>query len=203
MSKKLHPAAKVIIPLALSFTAVGYLEAFGAPRWLVVTLLGILATAIPFVVFFLILAESGWRDLSQAFPGAPTFRGPWHTCRTAVMSRFGLGDPEHPRRKVRFSFIVRVGADANAVHIAAPAVVGWLLPRISIRWTAMAATRHFDASGWVTPPSEPGTLFQMMYDPGYRGHFVELEVAEPKYFLQLPAEPLKQALRERSPEARA
>jgi hypothetical protein len=103
------------------------------------------------------------------------------------MSSVSLDDPKHVRRRVRLNFILRIASDEEALYLAAPAIVGLLLPPIRIPWSEFSAARFFDASGWVRPPSEPGTFFQLFYDPGYTGKFVELEISEPKYFLQLPA----------------
>jgi hypothetical protein len=87
-----------------------------------------------------------------------------------------------------------VGSDEHALRISAPAIAGLLFPPIRIPWPAIASARMFDASGWIKPPSAPGTVFQAMYDPGYTGTFVEIEIAEPRYFLQLPANLLTAAI---------
>ena len=196
MDRKPAPdIAKVVIPLALGVWLVG-IFAFrtGVPDWAKVTIAFAMAALIAFVVGFLILGQSGWRQLARAYPANPPLSGPWTVCPTAVMSQVSVEDPQHARRRVRLNFILRTGCDANALHISAPALVSALLPPIRIPWSAIARARYFDAPGWIVPASNPGTLLQVAYDPGYKGKFLEIEIAQPNYFLQLPADLLTQAM---------
>jgi hypothetical protein len=59
-------------------------------------------------------------------------------------------------------------------------------PALRIPWSDVVSARTYEATGWVTPGSQPGTVFQAAYDPNYRGPFVELEVGYPPVYLQLP-----------------
>jgi hypothetical protein len=186
--------AKVVIPLAIGLWLVG-IFAFrpGVPGWAKVAIAFAMAAAILFVVGFLFIGQSGWRKLAQAYPAKPPLPASWTVCPTAIMSQVSVEDPEHVRRRVRLNFILRTGCDANALYISARPIVSALLPTIRIPWSAIASARFFAAPGW-TPTSNPGTLVQLTYDPGYKGRFVEIEIGEPHYFLQLPADLLSQAI---------
>jgi hypothetical protein len=195
LNKQPDHIAKTVITLALGMWVVGIIMTRpGFPSWLHGPIAIAMGATIVFVVGFLILGESGWRDLSRAYPGDRGFRGPWRTCRSAVMAAVSLDDPHYVRRRVRLSFILRIGADERALHLSGPVIVRLLLPPISIPWPEIAKARFFEGPGWTTAPSEPGALVQAMYDPGYSGEFVELEIAQPNYFLQLPVALLKEAL---------
>ena len=58
----------------------------------------------------------------------------------------------------------------------------------------MTTARTYEAPGWFTPASEPGTILQVGYDPNYTGTFVELAIGDPPVFIQLPAELLGEAM---------
>jgi hypothetical protein len=187
--------ARFIIPAAIGLWLVSILVfSDRVPGWLQVAAGLAMFLFIAWLVAFLILRQSGWHDLARAYPARPPLAGAWHTCRTAVMAGVSLDSPEYERRKVRFNFIVRVGADDQALYVSALPILRPLLPPIRIPWPAMANARYFDAAGWVNAPPDPGALLQLTYDPGYKGQFVEIEIREPKIFLQLPTHLLAGAL---------
>jgi hypothetical protein len=187
--------AKFIIPAAIGLWLVSILVfSDRVPGWVEVAAGLAMILFIAWLVAFLILRQSGWHDLARAYPARPPLAGTWQTCRTAVMAGVSLDSPEYERRKVRFNFIVRVGCDDQALYVSALPILRPLLPPMRIPWSAMANARYFDASGWVNAPRDPGALLQLTYDPGYKGQFVEIEVTQPKIFLQLPAHLLAEAL---------
>lgn len=195
MNRKPSPdIAKVVIPLVIGLWLVAiFVFRPGVPGWAQTAIAFAMAAVIVFVVAFLLLGQSGWRQLAHAYPAKPPLAGSWMVCPTAVMSQVSVDDLEHVRRRVRLNFILRTGCDENALYFSAPVIVSALLPPIRIPWSAIAKARFFDAPGW-TPTSNPGALVQLTYDPGYKGKFLEIEIGEPNYFLQVPADLLTQAI---------
>jgi len=187
--------AKFIIPAAIGLWLVGSLVFDDqAPGWLQVVAGLAMLVFIAWLVAFLILRQSGWHELARAYPAKPPLAGTWQTCPSAVMAGVSLDSPDYERRKVRFNFIVRVGADDQALYISALPILRVLLPPMRIPWSAMANARYFDASGWVKAPRDTGALLQLTYDPGYKGQYLEIEITGPKFFVQLPAHLLAEAI---------
>jgi hypothetical protein len=142
--------------------------------------------AIPLLVAFLFVQKSGWRDLASAYPGGPRSPAGWNTCRTAIFSTVPMDHPAYRRSQVRFVFIVRVKSDAEALHVTTIAPFTLLLPPIRLPWSAIAGVRYFDPSGQDAYAPGAGPVFQLNYDPGYTGHFLEAQIRDPAAFIQLP-----------------
>ena len=188
--------AKFIIPAVLALWLVStLLTNKNVPGWLK-GLTGVaMGVAIVGLVGFLFLRQSGWRELARRYPAVPALAAErWRTCRTAVLSRVGLDQPAYERSKVRLSFILRVGSDDQALYLSAISFLRPLLPPLRLPWNAIARVRYFDPAGWVRQVRDRGALLQLTYDPGYTGHFVEIEVAEPTVFVQLPVALLTEAI---------
>jgi hypothetical protein len=188
--------AKFIIPAVLALWLVStLLTNKNVPGWLKGVAGVAMGVAIVGLVVFLFLRQSGWWELARRYPAVPALAAErWRTCRTAVLSRVGLDQPAYERSKVRLSFILRVGSDDQALYVSAISFLWPLLPPIRLPWNAIARVRYFDPAGWVRPTRDRGALLQLTYDPGYTGHFVEIEVAEPTVFVQLPAALLTEAI---------
>lgn len=184
--------AKVIIPLALAAWLGGVVVSReGVPAIFEVVYVAAFAIAIPAAVFYLI-GEAGWRALAKRHRAPVAFAGPWTPCRTGQMALVSVHHAEF--EKVRMRFIggsLRVATTAEALHLATMVsglpVLRWFFPALQIPWTAVAKAHAFEAPGWLRPASEPGTLLNVAYDPGYTGKFIEIEV-NPPVFIQLPAE---------------
>jgi hypothetical protein len=139
------------------------------------------------LIGYLLSSQSGWRRLARRYRAAPPFAGVWRRCRAAVMSTEALDSPGYRAHRVRLDFVLRVGVDAEALFVSAMPLFAPLFPPVRIPWQAIARVRYFDPSGWYSGPQRAsGFVFQLTYDPGYTGHFVEIEVAEPRTFLQVP-----------------
>jgi hypothetical protein len=196
MADRVSDNAKFIIPAAVALWLLATLVSRdGVPGWLK-GLAGVaMVVSIAGLVAFLFLRQSGWRELARRYPAVPALAADrWRTCRTAVLSRVGLDQPAYERSKVRLSFILRVGSDDQALYVSAISFLRALLPPLRLPWNAIARVRYFDPAGWVQPVRSPGALLQLTYDPGYTGHFVEIEVAEPTVFVQLPVALLTEAI---------
>jgi hypothetical protein len=193
--KHVEDNAKMIIPAAIGLWLVALLVFNNkVPGWLQVVAGLAIFLFIAWLVAFLFLRQSGWHQLARKYPANPPLAGTWKTCPSAVMAAVSLDSPEYERHKVRLNFIVRVGSNDEALYVSTLPILRALLPPMRIPWSAMTSARYFDASGWVKAPRDPGTLLQLTYDPGYKGQFVEIEIAEPKIFLQIPAHLLIEAI---------
>ncbi len=184
--------AKVIIPLALAAWLGGILVfRGGVPAVIEVAFVVAFAVTVPVVVFYLI-GETGWRALAKRYRESVPFSGDWQACATGQMALVGVDHPEF--RKVKMRFIggsLRVATTTEALHLTTMVsglpVLRWFFPSLQIPWTAVSKAHAFEAPGWFTPPSEPGTLLQVAYDPNYTGKFIEMEMGDPTVFVQLPA----------------
>ncbi len=180
--------AKFVIPTAIAFWLAGIVVfREGVPSWVQVVAGVTMAAGIAGLVGFLLLRQSGWGELVRRFPAGGEKPRAWHTCPSAVMATVSMDSPDYVRSRVRLNFVLRAAADESALHLSTVPPFSLLLPPIRIPWSAVKSVRHFDASGWIAPASEPGMIFQLSYDPGYRGKFMEIEIAQPHCFLQLPA----------------
>jgi hypothetical protein len=191
MAQKKLDNSRIILPLVAAVLVLASLIQAG-----LVPALGWVAfpPAALFVIGYLFVKQTGWRELARKYPASPPLRGPWNTCPTAVMATVELGGAEYERRKVRLNFIVRVGVDDQALYVSAMWFFAPLLPPIRLPWSAIARVRYFDPSGWYKYTPNPGMVFQLNYDPGYAGQFAEIQIAEPTAFLQLPAGLLSEAI---------
>jgi len=186
--KPLGDIAKFVIPAAIAFwlaEIVVFRE--GVPSWVQVVAGVAMVAGVAGLVGFLLLRQSGWAELARRFPAGDEKPRAWRTCPSAVMATVSMDSPDYVRRRVRLNFVLRAAADEIALHLSTAPPFSLLLPPMRIPWSAVKSLRHFDASGWIAPASEQGTFFQLSYDPGYRGKFMEIEIAEPRCFLQLPA----------------
>lgn len=184
--------AKVIIPLAVA-AWLGGIVVFrkGVPAIFEVLFVVGFAIAIPVVVFHLI-GEAGWRALARRYRAPAPFSGAWKACATGQMALVSVDHPEFHKVKMRFvGGSLRVATTAEALHLSTMVsglpVFRWFFPSLQIPWTAVSKAHAFEAPGWFTPASEPGTLLQVAYDPNYTGKFIEMEVGDAPVFIQLPA----------------
>ena len=184
--------AKVIIPLAIA-AWLGGLVVFreGVPAIFEVVFVVGFAIAIPAVVFYLI-AEAGWRALAKGHRATAPFEGAWQGCATGQMALVGVDHPEFHKVKMRFvGGSLRVATTADALHLSTMVsglpVFRWFFPALRIPWSAVSKAHAFEAPGWFTPASAPGTVLQVAYDPNYTGKFIEMEVGDAPVFIQLPA----------------
>jgi hypothetical protein len=195
MAKKRIDNATFILPLILGVALVGILVQYGIlAAWMETLAYITLGATIPFLIGYLFVRQSGWRDLARKYPADPALAGEWKTCRTAILSTEGLDSPDYKSHKVVLIFIVRIDADDQALYVSAKWFFSLLLPPMRIPWSAIARVKYFDPSGWSNYNPQPGFLFQLNYDPGYKEQFVEIQVAEPTTFLQLPVGLLKDAI---------
>ena len=185
--------AKVIIPLVLA-AWLGDILVFreGVPAVFEVVYVAAFAIAVPVVVFFLI-GEAGWRALAKRYRASVLFAGTWTLCPTGQMALVSVDHPEFHKVKMRFvGGCLRVATTADALHlttlVSGLPVLRWFFPTLQIPWAAVSKAHAFEAPGWFTPASEPGTLLQVAHDPNYTGKFIEMEVGDPSVFIQLPAE---------------
>ena len=185
--------AKVIIPLALAAWLAGMLVfREGVPAVFEVVFVAAFAIAVPAVVFYLI-GEAGWRALAKRYRASVPFSGDWQACATGQMALVSVDHPEFHKVKMRFiGGSLRVAPTADALHLTTMfsglPVLRWFFPSLQIPWAAVTKAHAFEAPGWFSPASEPGTLLQVAYDPNYTGKFIEMEVGDPSVFIQLPAE---------------
>ena len=191
--------AKVIIPLALA-AWLGGIVVFreGVPAVFEVAYVVAFAIAVPVTVFYLI-GEAGWRALSKRYRASVRFAGTWKLCPTGQMALVSVDHPEFHKVKMRFvGGSLRVATTADALHlttmISGLPVLRWFFPALQIPWSAVSKAHAFEAPGWFSPASEPGTLLQVAYDPNYTGKFIEMELGDPSVFVQLPAEILGESV---------
>jgi len=185
--------AKFIIPLALA-AWLGAIVVFreGVPVAFRVLFVAAFAIAVPLTVFYLI-GESGWRALARRYRASVPFSGDWQSCATGQMALVSVDHPAFHKVKMRFvGGSLRVASSPDALHLATmfsglPLLRGFF-PSLHIPWSAVSKAHAFEAPGWFTPASEPGTLLQVAYDPNYTGKFIEMEVGDAPVFIQLPAE---------------
>jgi len=191
--------AKFVIPAVFAFMLLSMIDLDGVPAWLMFAggVAGVVLIAS--LVGFLILRQTGWPELARRYPAHGAHAGVWRTCRTAVMSAVSRDSPDYRRRKMLLFFLLRVGSDERALHLSVPALLSRLLPPLRIPWAAVANVHHFDASGRPGAQIEAGSLFNYMYDPGYTGSFLEIEIAEPTCFVQVPAHLFSEMPRSGSP----
>jgi len=183
--------ARVIIPFAVGAWLLFILVfTTGAPAVVEAAVIVAFAVATPAIVLFL-LGEAGWRSLSKKFKATEPFAGQWQLCPTGHMAKVSVDDPRYQRIKARFLSVLKVGVDHEALHLSTLGsgwpVLSWFFPVLRVPWSAVTSAREYQASGWVLPVRDPGTILQIEYDPNYTGTFVELVVGEPAVFLQLPA----------------
>jgi hypothetical protein len=171
-------ALSILMPLIFGPATPGWLQALGAVAF-VVLVAGLVA--------FLFLRASAWPSLAQRYPPRVPVTRSWRACRTAVIGRAGFDDPAYEQSKVRLVGILRVAPTDDALNLSVLPLLRLLLPPLQIPWSAIVRARLLDASGWVRAPRDPGALFQVTYDPGYTGRFIELQTTEPRVFIQLPA----------------
>jgi len=182
--------ARVIVPTVLVFWLLS-LVVFKSetPGVIQAVFMAAFGVAIPLIVFYL-LAEAGWRVLARGYPQAEGFSGSWKVCPTGQMAPVSIDDAGYERVKARFVGALRVGTTGSGLYLSTlfsrVPVLGLFFPMLQIPWAAISRARTYQAPGWVGPASEPGTIFQALYDPNYTGTFVELQVGEPPVFLQLP-----------------
>lgn len=191
--------AKVIIPLAVAAWLGGILlSREGVPPIFEVVFFVAFAIAVPVVVFYLI-GETGWRALAKLYGTTEPDRIERQPCATGQMALVSVDHPEFHQAKMRFvggSLLVATTADALhlATMVSALPVLRWFFPSLKIPWAAITKAHAFEAPGWFAPPSEPGTLLQVAYDPNYTGKFIEMEIGDPTVFIQLPAAILGKSL---------
>jgi len=183
--------AKVIVPLAIA-AWVGGILVFkgGVPVVAEVVFVVAFAVAVPTAVFYLI-GEAGWRALAKRHRASVPFDGEWTPCPTGQMALVNVDHPDFHKIKMRFvGGSLKVAATAEALHLTTMLskvpVLGLFFPRLQIPWAAVTRAHAFEAPGWFTPGSKPGTVLQAAYDPNYTGTFIEMEVGEPPVFIQLP-----------------
>ena len=183
--------AKVIIPLAIAAWLGGILVfATGAPLVLQVLFIVAFALAVPVTVLYLISA-SGWRQLARYHKVRSPVAGDWRGIPTGQMALVSVDHPDFDKVKMRFvGGTLRVAVAPEGLGLSTPIsripVVSWWFPTLHIPWSAVTSAREFEAPGRFTPPSSPGALLQIAYDPNYTGTFVELEIGTPPVFVQLP-----------------
>lgn len=185
--------ARVIIPLAVGVWLLGILAfSAGLPGpvtvALTVALVVVMFVGIPLVVFYLI-AETGWRALARQFRAREPFGGRWVTCATGQMAPVSVHSEAFQRSKTRFSGVLRVGATDDALYLSTlftriPAI-GLFFPEVAVPWREVTRATKYQAPGWVSGRPAAGGI-AATYDPNYTGEFLELEVGEPRTFIQLP-----------------
>jgi len=183
--------ARLIIPTVLIFWLLS-LVVFTprTPEWIEGLFVFGFVLWILLLVFYL-MAETGWRALTRNYPAVIPFPGIWQRCATGHMAPVSVSDPDYDRRKGRFVGTLRIGTTPESLYLSTffsqIPLLQRFFPPLQIPWSAVTQARIYDASGWVAPPSKPGTLVQITYDPGYTGKFVEIQVGQPPVFIQLPA----------------
>ena len=199
MHKDSNKNAKVIIPVAI----VAWLLAIpvfkgGAPVVIQGAYVVAFAIGVLLMVFYLI-AETGWRALAKSYREIVSFAGPWKPCATGQMALVSVHHPDFQRMKMRFvGGSLRVGITAEALYLSTLfsrlPILRLFFPTLQIPWSAVSKAHSFDAPGWFTPASEPGSLLQVAYDPNYTGKFIEMEIGESPVFLQLSEDILGEAV---------
>lgn len=185
--------ARVIIPLAVGVWLLGILAfAAGLPSAveaaLTVALIGVMFFVVPVLVFYLI-AETGWSALSRQFRAREPYGGQWVTCPTGMMALVSVHSEEFQRSKARFASVLRVGTTDGALYLSTLftriPVMSLFFPVVAVPWRDVTRATRYEAPGWVSARSSPGAV-SATYDPNYTGEFVELEIGEPRVFIQLP-----------------
>jgi hypothetical protein len=182
--------ARHIIPFAvaawLAFIAVFATDAPGVLKAAVVVAF---ALAVPLLVLFL-FGEAGWRRLASRYRARERFSGNWDLAPTGQIALVSVDDPAFDKVKARFLSTLRVGRDFEALHLSTLGsglpLLSFFFPELRVPWAAVRSARRFEAPGWVRPPSEPGALVNLQYDPNYTGTFVELLIGDPPVYVQLP-----------------
>jgi hypothetical protein len=191
--------AKVIIPFVLvTWLATIVLLQSEAPPVVEALFFVAIAVAIPVMVFYL-MAEMGWSTLARRFRARESFKGIWTACPTGQMAPVSVDDPEFHRNKLRLvGGTLRLGTTRDTLYLSMLfskiPILGRFFPDVQIPWSAVTSARTYEAQGWFTAASEPGSVFQAAYDPNYTGTFVELVVGEPAVFIQLPADLLGEGM---------
>src|SRR5687767_10673780 len=183
--------AKVIIPLAIGVWLIGILGTqIGAPPgfWVIS---GIAMAIVIVLTVFYLMAEQGWSTLARRFRGQERFTGAWKIWPTAQMALVSVDDPDFNKHRLRMVSTLRIGTTPEALHLSLlfsmiPLLGGRFFPDVRIPWSEFTSARTFEAPGWFAPQQQPGAIFQVGYDPNYRGTFVELKAGEPPVYLQLP-----------------
>jgi hypothetical protein len=185
-----NPAPYVLGLLAVFGILLSLAQSGHLPIWIPYVLLGI---SVPFLIVFLMVHQSGWHRLAAHYPLRSGFAGPWRTCRTVVLSPVAQGARGYESSKVWLVFAMRVGADEEALYLSGASVFRPVFPPVRIPWSAIDHVRYFEASPWVNL-SPPVKTIRFNYDPGYSGPFVEIQVADPSVFIQVPRAEVKEAL---------
>jgi len=177
---------KLIIGTALVFWLVALVLGENAPGWVMAAYGAAFFVTVTALVAFLMTRGSGWYALARAYPARPSDVEPvrLHRCRTFQMVALDGDQPDGTRVA---GGVVSAGASERGLTLAVPSVLRFLFPTIRLPWSAVASARAFEAPGWVKPVTEPGTVFQAEYDPGFRGPFVEIETTAPRTRIRLPA----------------
>lgn len=192
MSYDRNRNAKLIIPLAIAAWLVGIvLSRDDVPVIFDALFIIAFAITVPVVVFYLI-GESGWRALAKRFRATGSGPDNWQLCPTGQVALVSVDHPDFHKVKMRFvGGSLSVATSADALHLktmfSGLPVLSQFFPRLHIPWAAISKARAFEAPGWFTPASEPGTLLQAAYDPNCTGKFIEMEIGEAPVFMQLPA----------------
>jgi hypothetical protein len=190
--KVANKSARVIIPLAIVDWVVAILAfVVDLPGPLnavfIVLFFALMVFAVPYIVFWL-MADTGWNQLKKDFRAREKFAGKWTTVATGQMAMVSVHSEEFQRSKGRFTGTLRVGATDDALHLSTLftriPVMGLFFPPLRIPWRDITRATRYEAAGW-TSRSSP-TVVSARYDPGYTGDFVELEIGEPRVFIQLP-----------------
>jgi hypothetical protein len=181
---------KLIFGAIIGLVVLGSLGTDETPEWIEYLFGVVFAVTIVGLIVFALVSGTGWRALATAYPERTPYSGEWYYCRTFQMIALHSGEPF----SARFSgSIVAVGTTSSALYISMPRIVSFLLPTIELPWTAIESAKPFEAPGWVNPIAKPGMIFQVEYDPGFRGEFVELETKEPKVVIRLSMQALQEA----------
>jgi hypothetical protein len=186
----LNKNARVIIPLALVFWLLAIVVfRTDTPPFVEIAFALIFVLTVLGAVFYLI-ADMGWSPLAARYRSTGSFTGTWLLGATVHMSRVSVHHPQYARNVMRFIFMLRIGTSDHGLHLSTllsrVPILGRLFPALHIPWSAVTKASTFEPPGWVRPPSEPGAVLQIAYDPNYTGTFAELEIGQPPVFLQLP-----------------
>ncbi len=195
MARKTFDNSKFILPfVSIVFLSVLAAQYVRFPTFLIIVAGVAFAAGVLCLIAYLFVRQTGWRDLWHKYPAARTMTDASQTCRTAILATVGLDDPNYRRSKVRLNFIVRVRSDDQALYVSAIRLFALLFPPVRVPWAAIAKVKYFDPSGWYTYSGKAGFAFQLNYDPGYAEQFVEIQIAEPTTFIQLPTALLREAI---------
>lgn len=184
--------ARVIIPLAIAVWVLAILAfGVGLPSVvsvaLTVLLVLVMAIGVPSIVFYL-MADTGWNQLKKHFRAGDRFTGRWTTVPTGQLAMVSVHTEDFQRMKGRFTGTLRVGTTDDALYLSTLLtripVIGRFFPVLGIPWRDVTRATKYEAEGW-TSKSGPGAV-SARYDSGYTGEFVEIEIGEPRVFVQLP-----------------